>query len=63
MKSANRILKYLSHIKKLIIEFSTDHSTNNNIFLISSDVSFADDILTRFSSQEYAFKLFSDLID
>jgi hypothetical protein len=67
MKSTNRILKYLSHIKKLIIEFNADqflqNENENNIFLISSDAFFADDILIRYSSQEYAFKLFNDMID
>jgi hypothetical protein len=67
MKSTNRILKYLSHIKKLIIEFNADqflqNENENNIFLISSNAFFANDILIRYNSQEYAFKLFNNIID
>jgi hypothetical protein len=65
MNSVNRILKYLRHIKKLTIEFSenTIASDENIIFLISSDASFADDVVTRYSSQGYVFKLFNDMID
>jgi hypothetical protein len=62
MKSANRTLKYLRHTKKLAIEFNTK-SDAHTTFLASSDASFVDDIETRFSSQEYAFKLFNELID
>jgi hypothetical protein len=68
MNSVNRILKYLDHTKKLNIRFSADlsfdnNSKNNKIFLISSDAFFADDSKIRHSSQDYAFKLFNDLID
>jgi hypothetical protein len=67
MKSTNHILKYLNHIKKLIIEFNIDqflqNENENIIFLISNDAFFANDILNRYSSQEYAFKLFNDIID
>jgi hypothetical protein len=64
MKSANRILKYLRHTKKLVIEFNNESDEEAHIiFLASSDASFVDDIETRFSSQEYAFKLFNELID
>ena len=70
MKSINRVLKYLDHTKNLVIEFSAEsdhtnshHSEMNKIFLISSDVSFADDSKTRHNSQEYVFKLFNDFID
>jgi hypothetical protein len=62
MKSANRTLKYLKHTKKLVIEFNTK-SDAHIIFLTSSDALFVDDIETRFSSQEYVFKLFNELID
>jgi hypothetical protein len=66
MKSVNRTLKYLRRTKKLIIEYSTnskEDANENKVFLISSDAFFADDVLTRYSSQKYAFKLFDDLID
>jgi hypothetical protein len=68
MISVNRILKYLDHTKKLNIRFSADssfdnHSKNNKIFLINSDAFFADDSKIRHSSQDYAFKLFNDLIN
>ena len=64
MKLADRVLKYLEQIKHLKIEFNT-HENNQflSIFLVSSDVSFADDISTRYSSQRYDFRLFDNLID
>lgn len=46
-------IKYLGHTKHLSIQFNlTNHST---VFLGSSDASFADDPLTRYSSPGYAF--------
>jgi hypothetical protein len=68
MNSVNRILKYLNHTQKLKIRFSADssfdnHSKNNKIFLISSDAFFTNDSTIRHSSQDYAFKIFNDLID
>jgi hypothetical protein len=62
MKLANRTLKYLRYTKKLVIEFNTK-SEAYITFLASNDASFVDDIETRFNSQEYAFKLFNELID
>jgi hypothetical protein len=62
MKLANRILKYLRHTKKLVIEFNNELEAQI-IFLTSSNALFVDDIETRFSFQEYAFKLLNELID
>jgi hypothetical protein len=64
LELVNRIIKYLDHIKKLSIEFNEYENVSREvIFLTSSDVSFADDVITRYSSQKYAFKLFNDMID
>jgi hypothetical protein len=52
LKSVNRIIKYLSYIKKLSIKFS-DHVSEESdeiIFLINSNVLFADDVVTRYNS-------------
>ena len=70
-EAAIRTLKYLGHSKTLTIWFNSsdffgnsDHSSSDQtIFLASSDASFADDPATRYSSQGYGFKLFSGMID
>ena len=64
MKLVDRVLKYLKQTKHLKIEFNT-HENNQSlfIFLVNSDVSFADDISIKYSSQRYEFRFFDDLID
>jgi hypothetical protein len=62
IKVVNRTLKYMRHTKKLAIKFNTKSEAHIR-FLASNDASFVDDIKTRFSFQEYAFKLFNELID
>lgn len=62
MDCADHVLKYLGSTKALAISYRGDH-TDPEIFLASSDASFADNPLTRRSSQGYAFKLFSGMID
>ena len=60
----DRVLKYLESIKNLAILYDDYYSSHFvSIFLDNSDVSFADDIFTRYSSQNYAFALFDDLIN
>ena len=63
MDCVNRTLKYLAHTKHLAILFNTQATYSREIFLASSDASFADDSSTRYSSQGYAFKLFNGMID
>ena len=64
LECATRILKYLEYTKKFAIQFNSLSVYNFiSILLISSDVSFADDFIIRYSSQEYAFKLFNNMID
>ena len=63
MECVNRTLKYLAHTKHLAIVFNTQATYSREIFLASSDASFADDSSTRYSSQDYAFKLFNGMID
>ena len=63
MKCVNRIIRYLI-AKKLNIEFNFDFfNAINQMFVINSNVSFVDDFDIRHNSQNYAFKLFNDLID
>ena len=63
INQSNHTLEYLVHTKKYVIVFN-DQSTNSKIiFLISSNVSFANDEKTRQSAHEYCFRLFNELID
>ena len=63
MKQTNRTLKYLTHIKNYVIVYNDQTNQKNIIFMKFFDVSFANDINIRQSSNEYCFKLFDDLID
>ena len=65
MKCADRTIAYLRLIKRLAIRFNFDFNSNplNLTFIGSSDASFADDPLTKYNSQGYAFKLFENMID
>ena len=60
---ANRVLLYLAHTKKLSIEFSAQTTKTRQVFLASSDASFANDPDTRRSSQGYTFTLYNGAID
>jgi hypothetical protein len=57
---ANRMIVYWNDIKNFVIEFSEKFS---KIFLCASDAAFADDELSRKSSNDYLFKLYDDSID
>ena len=63
MECVDRTIAYLKLIKRFVIRFNPDFSINNLTFIDSSDVSFADDFLIKYSSQGYVFKLFEDMID
>ena len=65
LKLADRTIQYLGHTKRLAIQFNFDTNIDslNVIFLASSDVSYGDDPLIRYSSQGYGFKLFDGMID
>ena len=63
LDAADRVLSYLAHTKHLGIKFSAQVPDPQTIFLGSSDASYADDPLTRYSSQRYGFMLFNGLID
>lgn len=64
LECADRTLKYLGLTANRSIQYDADSvGSTHRIFLGSSDASFADDILTRYSSQGYAFMLFGGLID
>ena len=59
--AANKLLSYLYHSRHLAIEYA--ESSNNPIFLSSSDAAFADDQKTRKSSFGYLFQLYGGPID
>ena len=59
--AANKLLSYLYHSRHLTIEYT--ESSNNPIFLSSSDAAFADDQKTRKSSFGYLFQLYGGPID
>ena len=63
MDCVNRTLKYLAHIRHLATLINTQATYSREIFLASSDASFADDSSPRYSSQGYAFKQFNGMID
>ncbi len=60
LAAADRVIAYLNEIKNLAIEYS---SRVAKILLCVSDATFADDELTRKSSNDFLFKLYEDLID
>ena len=62
-KQATRTLEYLTHIKYYVIVYKEQANHAIIIFLNSSDASFANDLNTRQSSNEYCFMLYDDLID
>ena len=65
MECADRTIVYLGLIKRFAIRFNFDFSSNllNFIFIDNSDVSFANNFLTKYNSQGYVFKLFENMID
>ncbi len=58
--AVNRVISYLNETKNLTIEYS---SRIANILLCVSDATFADDEMTRKSSDDYFFKLYESSID
>ncbi len=58
--AADRVISYLNETKNLAIKYS---SRIANILLCVNDATFADDELTRKSSNDYLFKLYEDSID
>jgi hypothetical protein len=60
LAAANRVIAYLNGTRNLAIEFSRNSS---EIFLCASDAAFADDEITRKSSDGYLFKLYDGPID
>ncbi len=58
--AVDRVISYLNEIKNLAIEYS---SRIANILLCVNDAVFADDELTRKSSNDYLFKLYENSID
>ena len=65
LECADRTIQYLGQSKTLAIRFNPDPNIDplNVTFIASSDASYADDPVTRYSSQGYGFKLFDGMID
>ena len=63
IKTVDKVLKYLIHIKDYKIVFNVQTINNNCIFFELSNASFANDLKTRYNSQKYCFKLFDEMID
>jgi hypothetical protein len=59
--AADRVIAYLYSTRTLAIEYSG--SVNSDIFLYSNNAAFADDKLTRRSSDGYLFQLYGGAID
>lgn len=63
MLAANRVLCYLAHMKHYCIKYDIQSSAPGQLFIPSSDASFADNPATRHSIQGHCFMLFGGLID
>ena len=63
INATDRILFYLIHTKNLTIKFDARVTDFQFIFIVSSDVFYADDSVTKYNSHEYGFKLFNEIID
>lgn len=59
----NRVIGYLVSTKKLFIMFDGRITIPREVLIISNDVSYADDLQTRYNFQGYGLKLFGGLID
>jgi hypothetical protein len=62
LSAADRVISYLYGTKTLAIEYS-GRIDSSNIFICSADAAFADDMLTRRSSDGYLFQLYGGPID
>ncbi len=60
--AVNRAISYLYGTRTLAIEYSGT-TNGQEAFACASDVAFADDILTRHSTEGYLFKLFGGAVD
>lgn len=61
IRSADRVISYLSRTKNFAIEYSG--KLNSNIFNCASDAAFGDDEMTRRSSDGYLFQLYGGAVD
>ena len=57
------MLKYLIYIKNYVIVFNNQANNLNVIFIIFSNVFFANDLNIRQIFNDYCFEFFNDLID
>lgn len=60
---AQRVLEYISHTRSYALTFSGFTQSTKDLFIASSDASFASDIDTRKSIQGFLFRLFGRAID
>jgi hypothetical protein len=59
-ESVDRAISYLYRTSARVIEYSAN---NQSIVACTGDAAFADDPVTRYSTEVYLFKLFNGLID
>ena len=60
--AVDRAISYLYGTRTLAIKY-LETTNGQNTFICTSNVAFADNILTRYSTEEYLFKLFGGTID
>ncbi len=60
LAATDQVISYLNEIKNLTMKYSKKTS---NILLCVNDATFADDEMTRKSSNDYLFKLYESFID
>ena len=63
MKQADRMFRYLTHMKNYVIIFNNQINNSNIISIKFLDTSFANDLNTRQNFNNYYFKLFNEMID
>ena len=59
----NGVIRYLIETRTFSIQFDGRITVPRDVFLVSSDASYADALATRFSSQGYGMKLFGGVMD
>jgi len=63
LKAADRVISYLNGTRNLAIEYCGTNGGDAHVFVCFSDAAFADNLLSRKSSDGYLFGLFGGPID
>ena len=61
LEEANHVIAYLYSTRHLAIKYCNQSETGDMVFQASSDASFADDPMTRKSTQGYMLSLFNQM--